>query len=486
MLYSTCISEDRALEFLDDTKANPAPNFSIEQVSIIRRNFDDYIENFYKVTDKKFSFEGFVGDLLLPYSAYENPRIDNLLEQRKLAYMKGDPDFSNFVNERTIRRFVNQFEKIGDAYIAAIRDFLVLVGFLEPRQLDPTETQFAAAFALDSFFQFRDELPEEFYSTAPIVFQAYEEHKNDWVHFQFSIRHIASRVFHATEQVSINGNNKLCNEHSYWLLFGGNTIFGYSINPKRAGLKRLDILQNYKEFRTPSLARELTLQRTAFNNLTSIQALKSIDKDQDKLFMCARQSSKSTSLILLKNKENKQKIENHKYFPYTKYYIDDVKRRDTTYIQRTIEMALPNVEEFFHLIWERHDESLRGNFNYIDSDQKIRLAIQSGFDVNARDPRDGSTALHIAAAFCDQVLTEILEQNPNIDYLLRDGKGKFPLDLSKELSPYSKNAEEFIAHLREKSFSQAKERGLLEEFAHYGHDNRDNAFPVWTPDANTP
>ena len=492
MLHSTVISEEKAFEYLNETKGNVVPIFSPQQTEIIR----DHLNSLFEIYRRKSKSESLSlllsNELFLPYSSYHNPEIHRLQKLRETAYYEQRPNANRneddvFMSPRTIQRFSDGTENTKHVFVAAIRDYLILVGVLDYRLLSESEKIFAPALALDATIPVRSEFPDVFFNDEPVTFQAFEKHKNRWVSITVVAEHISGSIFRFSEKYEYIEQRCIIKNIEYWIFSASGTFFGFSFfNPNTAAC-RYDLFQNHGVVRSPALFNELSIQRTYLKDTTPLVKIEEVSIDNDKLVKRSRHGAGASAFILLKNITKNSKIENHKYFPYTVYYDGaDPKRRDTKYYNKHIELMKPSIEEFFHLIRERYDESLRSNFNYPDNEQKIREALDAGFDVNTPDPQNGARAIHHAATFCDEALTAILDEQPDIDYLVRMKDGYFPLDLAQRHQTRDADIKNYIAHVRTKSFDQAATRGILDEFAYYGHDNRDNAFPVWAPDDNTP
>lgn len=82
--------------------------------------------------------------------------------------------------------------------------------------------------------------------------------------------------------------------------------------------------------------------------------------------------------------------------------------------------------------------------------------IEQGADVNYRDPSNGATALHIAAANSAILVIDKLLQHKDINFLVQDKMGRLPSALAIEVAQDSEISE----LLMEREIHQAKELGV--------------------------
>ncbi|MEZ5551535.1 MAG: ankyrin repeat domain-containing protein [Pseudomonadales bacterium] len=88
---------------------------------------------------------------------------------------------------------------------------------------------------------------------------------------------------------------------------------------------------------------------------------------------------------------------------------------------------------------------------------RVGAFLEDGFSVNYQDPGTGETALHAAAGTrARDVFRRILEE-PDIDYLLRDHKGRLPSEVA-----YVYGRDPAMARLLAiKEKAQARTQGLV-------------------------
>lgn len=68
------------------------------------------------------------------------------------------------------------------------------------------------------------------------------------------------------------------------------------------------------------------------------------------------------------------------------------------------------------------------------NDEEIEVLLGQGADINYADPRTNATALHFAASSNAKWAIKALIKAPELDYLVRDHKGRFPSALAFEIA----------------------------------------------------
>lgn len=85
---------------------------------------------------------------------------------------------------------------------------------------------------------------------------------------------------------------------------------------------------------------------------------------------------------------------------------------------------------------------------------KIKELLEAGVPVNFQHPRTKSTALHIAAAGSNLVAAEMLMENKNLNYLLRDRLNRLALDNAMFFSIFPEMAELIAPKTKEQALGE--------------------------------
>lgn len=79
-----------------------------------------------------------------------------------------------------------------------------------------------------------------------------------------------------------------------------------------------------------------------------------------------------------------------------------------------------------------------------------------GIDINYRDSQTGGTALHFVAARRAIPFLRKLEECADLDYLVKDNKGRYPSELAWTIARDAELGE----YLQEKEAQAARQRGI--------------------------
>ena len=137
-------------EFLRATASKQSVEFSDAQNELLCVALRDYREEY------KLSYEAISNAVLeLPHSRFLNDHQRKNLIARHKYYLteinRNRHEERVLIQGKTVERFIKSGEAVKPT-IAAIRDFLVVLGRISPYALDPTREKLAPAFALRNSF----------------------------------------------------------------------------------------------------------------------------------------------------------------------------------------------------------------------------------------------------------------------------------------------------------------------------------------------
>ncbi|MEP2761207.1 MULTISPECIES: hypothetical protein [Alphaproteobacteria] len=364
---------------------------------------------------------------------------------------------------------------------AAIRDFLVAIGYLHPTKFNRSTSKLALLRVAGQLFSGTTENFRTTFDGLTLHAFARIEGELHWhrLVFRWSSDDIFS-LSHTLTKFSLpepgvgkfsglrDSKRKYRNTSNYLALITSQLAIAIPTNDDRKTDRVLQFKLQQREARASRPSRELVVRFSNRAGLIPTVIDATIDR-MGKPVIRLQDSPEAGQIILFTNYEDDNNIENHGYFVYNERWA---KKPKTRFQQRAMkedaDRPVSLEAEWAELIRTRFDQDNFGfdfdsDFDYDANNQRLAELIQAGVDVNVPVAENGYSALHYVALELELVVLRLLIKSPKLNYLTLENQGKLPLDLIPALIKID-DAVLMNRFLFKKSLSQAREKGLTEEF----------------------
>lgn len=497
-----------------------------EQAMVIRQAFARYLEELrrHKVECSDEAISNRIN--LLPVDTDLNEDQQEMVDRRFVHYARPqdrravDSGIQPLISRRAVQRFRthgspdaspsnrNQGNQ-SSGVIAAIRDFLVAKRKLHPAALQGPGRLMAPAYALrDAILSW--ELPavepdgleaEDYWAIEPNGegFLWLSARFEKVISHVYRLNIVSRRILRQPGAMTGAELERVCDPCDkgetvqFWVVVLNNFTLGFSNTKRPFQPAEVEIFSAVGSLRTAPISEKFVLERKYIDNLIPYAGLEAAAGESGLLRSSRVSAGGATHLIEFVRKDNLSKFAIHQAFVYNyeNVYLPGGKRLyDDGYLtDNSVEGYVPDEdlgEKFIRLVRERGEVLIRrrpGDRDAITAE--IVSLLEQGADVNQAEPDTGCRALHFAAAIADRELIRILIRQKDLDFLVRDKSGNFPLDV---LVPYYPSSGDFRLRALERFFmkktgQQAWNRGYGEQYAQQYWDSEplNQVLPPWTP-----
>ncbi len=427
--------------------------------------------------------------LRLRFNFYqEEPRQNTTPKKRTFAPMAG----------KTISRFLKG-ETDSPKIVATIRDYLIALNKLHPSALDEELHWFSAAISLKEMIRLDissawDSMVSELENA--VYVSTFRDH-SDTIIETLSFSPVCEAVFEVYWQrifpkelaTSIAPASLLTHpvgdkeDGRFWLLTLQDHWFGFNFGKQVQVLKKINIHTH--------IYGQNAIPRSILADIKEIQDSLTPAKDQatenNKTIQLLLKKQHTDDIIELDGGEVSLDISSPRRFFNEKHWGQMERAKLQEAFSKTVIDRYTN---------ERLQRSHLSNMIIGEDDwynerkpiMPLLNMLSAGVDPNTViDNRLGWRAIHLAALHLDRSLFDALLENKATDLLVRDARGRLPMDLfpMDATSQYYPKECQMHTELSEATYDQARRRGIdPDKVGIFSHEGLDDIIPAWTPDGS--
>ena len=427
--------------------------------------------------------------------------LRNAIEKRLNHYKESLTNATDLLRDKTIQRLRKNPDKTAAGHFAALRDFLILDGRLHPSQTDESLSKFAPAFSLRDFLghdaitekEMLTLVGEKFFCADPglvtfLTFRPWDKGIYLLDRYELELSEDVDRSSLEKAVKSLSQRLSKAKKSSFWLLSTSTGYLGFSLSFDSHCPSKVIVSSTSGKFKTKPLKSSFVLEETMATERVVYQCTQLSKVDDLSTTVSITKNNQETSYKSFSNIYLSKKFEFNTFCVYYKSN-DSVDRflDSTSYFRVTNDMKEKTYIERAALVYSGKTSSAPESRKQIIS--YIQQAIDRGEDVNVHIGSRGSTLMHSACYYCDLELIQALMKSPTINLLARNAKGDLPVDSYNEGAFYSMPPDmpdPVGRYVRFYTARQAKDRGILDEYARRRTGGLDEAIPMRSGSNGTP